>query len=384
MARKGTTRLALGALLAGGMFGGFVLFDRTGAGLEANARQSADSLATLAHADPKPLELAAVEVIKVEPSSMAERFRVSGALRPVERVVLRSKAAGTVTEVNGRAGQHVRAGDLLVRFETEELIAALAQYTSNFDGATAELVRAEQALARVDQLAQKNISSIEQLEKAHSEVAAARAKSRGLAAQIDIAKTALRNAEIKAPFDGVVASRVVDPGAAIAASTELMTVVDMSALEAEMLVSTRDVSRLRLGNTAELHIDGLDGQLVTGRVDRINPVANDGSRFVPVYIRLENPQGSLWGGMFATGTILVRESKDTLVLPATSLREDDQGEFVLKLDDGRLVRQAVTVRSSWDGGSNLELVGLRRGDVIVTSPLAEFRPGIAVIVAEAG
>ena len=177
---------------------------------------------------------------------------------------------------------------------------------------------------------------------------------------------------------------MVDPGAAIAASTELMTVVDMSALEAEMLVSTRDVSRLRLGNTAELHIDGLDGQLVTGRVDRINPVANDGSRFVPVYIRLENPQGSLWGGMFATGTILVRESKDTLVLPATSLREDDQGEFVLKLDDGRLVRQAVTVRSSWDGGSNLELVGLRRGDVIVTSPLAEFRPGIAVIVAEAG
>lgn len=384
MASKWTKRLGAGAFLIGGLYIGLLYFDVRVGTLDASARQSSGALAALASAEPKPLELAAVEVVRIQPTSMAERFRVSGEVRPVNRVVLRSKAAGTVTEVNVLAGQQVSASEVLVRFETEDLTATLAQFTSNLEGAKAELLRAEQVLARVDQLAQKNISSRDQLEKAHSDVAAARAKAQGLSAQIDIAHTALRNAQIAAPFSGVVAKRTVDPGAAVAANAELITVVDTSVLEAEMLVSTRDVTRLQPGNTAELQIDGLDGQVVTGTVDRINPVANEGSRFVPVYVRLKNPEGRLWGGMFATGSILVRERKDILVLPATSLREDEKGEFVLKLEGGKLVRQSVAVRSRWNGGSDLELSGIRSGDVVVTSPLREFRPGVAAVVAQAG
>ncbi len=315
---------------------------------------------------------------------MAERFRVSGELRPINRVVLKAKAAGTITGVNARAGQEVKAGDVLIRFETEELRSALTQHNSNLDAARAQLLFTEQTRDKTEQLVQRGFATRAALEKAHSEVLSARANVQGLSAQIDIAQTALRNAEIKAPFDGVVAKRAVEPGAAASANAELMTVIDTSVLEAEVLVSTRDITRLKIGQIAELHIDGLEGQVVSGMVDRINPVANEGSRFVPVYVHLENPEGRLWGGMFATGAILVRESKDILVLPSTALRKDEDGEFVLKLDDGKLVRQAVTVRSRWDGGRNLEVTGIRRGDVIVTSPLPEFRPGAAAVVARAG
>jgi RND family efflux transporter MFP subunit len=322
--------------------------------------------------------------MKVEPTSMAERLRVSGELQPINRVVLTAKAAGTITEVNALVGQPVRAGDVLVRFDTEELTAAVAQHTSNLDGARAELLLAEQTLAKAEKLSQRGIVSRATLEKALSEVLAARANVQGLSARIDIAQSALRNAEIKAPFDGIIANRAVEPGAAAAANAELMTIVDTSVLEAQVLVATRDITRLEIDQIAELHIDGLEGQVVTGTVDRINPVANEGSRFVPVYVRLENPEGRLWGGMFATGSILVRESRDILVLPATSLREDDQGEFVLKLDGGKLVRQAVAVASRWNGGTSVEVAGVSVGDVIVTSPLPEFRPGATVVVAQAG
>ena len=236
---------------------------------------------------------------------------------------------------------------------------------------------------KTEQLVRRGFATRAALEKAHSEVLSARANVQGLSAQIDMAQTALRNAEIKAPFDGIVAKRAVEPGAAASADAELMTVVDTSVLEAEVLVSTRDVTRLELGQAAELQIDGLEGRPVVGRIERINPAANAGSRFVPVYIRLENPGDRLWGGMFATGSILVRASRDILVLPSTALRKDEAGAFVLKLDDGKLVRQSVTVRSRWNGGSHLEVTGVRRGDVIVTSPLPDFRPGVSAVVAQA-
>ncbi|MFD2238153.1 efflux RND transporter periplasmic adaptor subunit [Aureimonas populi] len=384
MARKWTGRLVAIAVLIGGAYAGLVRFDPGGAAVEANARQASVAPVPLPDPVPRPLELAAIEVVEVAPAQMAERLRVSGELRPVNRVVLRSKAAGTVLEVKVRAGQSVEAGDVLVRFETQDLQAALAQHTSNMEGARAELLQAERTRGRVEELARRNISSAEQLDRALSDVSAARAKVQGLSAQIDIARSALANAEIRAPFDGVVSHRAVDPGAATAANADLLTLVDVSVLEAEMLVSTRDVARLRVGHTAELEIDGLEGGTVAGTVDRINPVANEGSRFVPVFVRLANPQGRLWGGMFATGSILVRQSRDALVLPATSLREDEGGAFVLKLEEGRLVRQAVAVRARWDGGARLEVEGVLAGDVVVTAPLPELRPGAAAILARAG
>ncbi|MBV5266039.1 efflux RND transporter periplasmic adaptor subunit [Pinisolibacter aquiterrae] len=384
MARKWVKGLIVGTFLIGGLSTGLVYFDRRGGTLDAiAARRVPGETSESANREIKPLELATVEVVTVKPTSMTERVRASGELKPIDRVVLRSKAAGTVTEVNARAGQRISAGEVLVRFAVEELTASLALQDSNLDGAQAELLRAEQTLDRVELLVRKSILPRDQLEKARSDATSARARVQGLSAQIDIARTALRNAKITAPFDGIVASRAVDPGTATASNAELMTVVDTSALEAEVLVSTRDISRLEAGQTAELQIDGREDGPLIGTVDRINPAANEGSRSVAVHVRLDNAERHLWGGMFATGSILVRERKDMFVLPATSLREDDRGAFVLTLHDGRLVRKAVTIRSRWRGGTEVEVGGVNAGDVVVASPLPEMKPGVAAVVAQA-
>ncbi|WP_036305684.1 efflux RND transporter periplasmic adaptor subunit [Methylopila sp. 73B] len=376
MSRTWAKSMVVGVLLISAAYVGLVHFDRPS---KANARQGPDA-APAAQTVRAPIELTDLEVIRLEPTSMKERIRVSGELRPINRVALRSKAAGTVSEVNARPGQRVAAGDVLIRFETEDLQAALVQHISNRDGAAAELLRAEQTFARVEQLAQKSYASREQLDRARGDLGTARAKAEALSAQIDMAQTALRNAEIRAPFGGVVSDRLVDPGAAPAANAELMTVVDTSVLEAQMLVATRDVPRLMVGDSAELEIDGLNGRMVAGTVDRISPVANEGSRFVPVFVRLENREGRLWGGMFATGSVLVREEANVIVVPATSLREDEQGRYVLKLEGDRLVRQAVAVRGRWNEGESLQIDGARIGDLIVASPLPQFRPGVAALL----
>jgi membrane fusion protein, multidrug efflux system len=332
-----------------------------------------------------PLELAQTEVAEVRSVSMVERLRVSGELQPVNRVVMRAKTGGKILNFAVREGERVRSGDVILRFETDDLQSTLLQRESDRDAAEAELVLATQALSRFKQLDAKNVTSKEQLEKAKRDAAANASKVQSLSAQVDIARVALRDAEVTAPFDGVVASRAVEADSYVSADAELLTIVNTSILEAKVLVSTRDISRVAAGQSTELAIDGRDGEAIRGEVARINPVADSGTRFVPVYLRLANDDGRLWGGMFATGSIRVREKADALVLPAISLRKDETGDYVLKLHNGHLRRQSVTVGQAWNGGSMIEIAdGLKDGDTIVTAPLSELRPDIAVTLDKAG
>ncbi len=385
MALKWTMRLTQAGLLLGGVYVAVVLIDPARGTIDANERVKEVVQAVAAGQIDKPLELASSEIADIRPTSMAERLRVSGDLEPINRAVLHAKDGGRIVEVRAVAGQAVKAGDVLVRFETNDLRSILGQREGDRDIAMAEMLLAMQSLNRIEQLAVKNIASQEQLDKARSEVAATTARLKSLSAQADIARTGLRDAEILAPFDGVISKRAIDPGSRVAAGAELFTLVDTSVLEAKVLVSTRDVPRIAIGQRAELHIDGLDGQTVFGRVDRIGPIADHGTRFIPVYIRLSDNDARLRGGMFATGSILVRQNEDAIVIPAISLRRDETGDYVLKLKRGRLVRQPVTVGSGWGGKDSVEISrGLAYGDTIVTVPLPRLKPDVAVAIPKAG
>ncbi|MBO0126749.1 efflux RND transporter periplasmic adaptor subunit [Agrobacterium sp. OT33] len=332
-----------------------------------------------------PFELAASETARIAARRMAEKLSISGELQPVSRVAIRAREAGKILDMNVRDGQAVKAGDVLVRFETDDLQSALLQRQSDRDAAEAELTLAMQALTRTEQLAAKNIASAEQLDKAKSDVVVKTARVQSLSAQADIARLALRNAEIRAPFSGTVTRRLAEAGARIGADGELLTLVDTSVLEAKVLVATRDIPRVALGQTAELEIDGISGQTVPSTVERISPVAEDGTRFVAVYLRLVNHDGRLWGGMFASGSILVREKKDALVVPAIALRKDETGYHVLKVLDGHLRRQTVALGSRWNDGSLIEVAaGLKDGETILTAPLPELQPDMAVTIDRAG
>ncbi|CAN7146354.1 efflux RND transporter periplasmic adaptor subunit [Agrobacterium tumefaciens] len=332
-----------------------------------------------------PFELTAAETAKIGTRQMVEKLSISGELQPVSRIVIRAREAGKILEMNIRDGQAVRAGDVLVRFETDDLQAALLQRQSDRDAAEAELTLAMLALTRTEQLATKNITSAEQLDKAKSDVVVKTARVQSLSAQMDIARLALSNAEIRAPFSGTVTRRLAEAGARVSADGELLTLVDTSVLEAKVLVATRDIPRVTVGQTAELEIDGLVGQTVKSTVERISPVAEDGTRFVTVYLRLVNGDGRLWGGMFASGSILVREKNDALVVPAIALRKDETGYHVLKVTDGHLRRQTVALGSRWHGGSLIEIAtGLKDGETILTAPLPELQPDMAVTIDKAG
>jgi RND family efflux transporter, MFP subunit len=322
------------------------------------------------------------ETTTIAPETLRETVKVTGTLVPGHQADVASQASGRVMAVMVRPGDAVNEGDVLAQIDRAPLELQLNQQRATADATRAQLVSSRQQLERTEELARQGLASPSALEQARSSTEALEANLAALDSAVASAELALANATVKAPLTGIVASRSVDPGQTVQAGTPLFNIVNLEQMEFEAAASVNSSARVAAGQSVTVSVTGLDGREFTGEVSRVNPVAVSGTRTVPIYIALDNPEGALRGGMFATGYIVVSEQNDALAVPASALREDAEGRFVLKLVDDTLVRQAVEPAREWNRGRMVEVTGIANGDVIVSAPLPDLDAGDAYTLVE--
>jgi membrane fusion protein, multidrug efflux system len=188
-----------------------------------------------------------------------------------------------------------------------------------------------------------------------------------------------------------VSQRLVQPGERVSVDARLLEIVDLSRLELEAAVAPEDVLSLRVGQAAQVQIDGL-AAAVPARVARINPSAQSGTRSVTAYLRLEPDAATASGlrqGLFARGTIRLQQ-RQTLVVPTSSLRLDQALPYVLVVEGGAAVARTVTTGGRGevliDGRSEsaVELTGgVAEGALVLRGTVGNLRSGTRVAVAVA-
>ncbi|MEQ8166294.1 MAG: efflux RND transporter periplasmic adaptor subunit, partial [Alphaproteobacteria bacterium] len=138
---------------------------------------------------------------------------------------------------------------------------------------------------------------------------------------------------------------------------------------------------IAVGQTASVEVQGLDGLVFEAAVERINPVAEEGTRSVVVHLGLDNVDARLRGGMFATGRIVTEVSGDTIAVPRDAVLDGDGERYVLAVVDGEIIRRVVSVEKVWDRLGLVEIAdGVAAGDVIVALPLSGLEAGQSVVV----
>jgi RND family efflux transporter MFP subunit len=326
-----------------------------------------------------PTILSSVEISRVAPQDLQAVVKLTGGLVPETQTTLGAQVAGTISAVTVKAGQRVTKGEVLVRFDTRDLAARLEQQKAAAQAAEAQVELTRATLQRTRALAKTGAQSDAALDTAKANADAAAANLAALRAQVTSAETSLDEATIVAPFTGTVSERLVDPGQAVGLNTKLLSLVDLDTMVVQAAVPTSASGRIKIGQTADIAIDGIEGRTFRAKVDRINPVAISGSRSIMVYLTLPNPDHLLRGGMFASGHIVTIDDPRGLAVPPSALRIDQQGTFVLKVVDGKLVRQPVTRDREWNGGQLVSLKsGIGAGDVVVSAPLPELQAGMSV------
>jgi RND family efflux transporter MFP subunit len=198
----------------------------------------------------------------------------------------------------------------------------------------------------------------------------AQANYNAAAAQAAISQRALADAQIRAPFAGIVAKRMVNVGEKVTPDAAVMQVVDLARMELEAPVPVSDIPSVKPGQEIAFTVDGFAERQFKGKVERINPAAEAGSRSISIFVTLPNPDGALKGGMFANGTLAAVGRTAVNAVPIGALVTEGGQSFVFAVKDGKAERKPIT-----PGTKSVEL-----GLVEVRDGLA---PGAQVIAVKA-
>jgi multidrug efflux system membrane fusion protein len=342
------------------------------------------AVATAAKPGERPIELIAAELHTIKPRGLVDVVRFTGTTQPIDQTIVKARVAGRLAEVLVREGDRVAKGQVLARFETNELQSRVNERQSALDAARADARWTARDLGDKETLAKRNIVSQSALDAAR---AAAENKASMVSvaeAQLEIAQRSLGDAEVRAPFDGVVGERIANQGESLPIDGKILALLDTSHVEVAAQMPAADVVRLKVGLAAGVTLEGFGEREFRGQITRISPTAQAGSRSIPVYVEISDRHDALRGGLFATGTVNVAEKAHALAVPAAAMRKDDDGAYVLAIENGVLVRKPVGAVRTWSRGELVEVKGLESGMMIVSAPLPGLKAGqpVKIITAQ--
>lgn len=391
-----------------------------------------------ARAVTRPRAEVLVGVITPTRRDLELRFGATADILATQQAAIFSKVSGYIKRIHVERGDFVRAGQLLVEIDDQELQAQLEQARAglltgqasfqmakstlqgnlaNLENQRANLVKARAVAAndgrqseRMKALFEKGLVSATEWENARTTAEASRAQVQSAEAQLrlaetqiltsesqvrlseaqvgtyqatlSLAQTNLANTRLVAPFAGYISQRNLDPGAAVSAqsagtsttSLGILVLQDIHSVKVQVEVPERQIARVVAGVPVRLAVDPYAGEVFKGVVARTVHALDPRSRTMGVEVVIPNPDGRLKPGMFARVDILVDRRPGALAIPVEAVRLGEGRPSVVTVRGGSV--EVAPVELGVADGNWVEVVkGLGEGDQVVTQGKDLVKPG---------
>ena len=267
----------------------------------------------------------------------------NGTLQPTRSINIGSELSGTVLKVNVDVNDHVKKGQVMVELDTAKLgnqilrsQATIASATGKTAQTAATLAEARATLARLEEVARLSggrVPSLTELDQARATLSRALADEASASAAVRDAEAALATdqinlskASIRAPSDGIVLTRAVDPGNAVAATLQAVTLFtlaeDLGRLRLWVYVDEADVGAVKVGQSATFTVSAFVARQFPATITRVGfgSTITDNVVTYLTYLDVDNADLSLRPGMTATATIIATQRKNVLLVPNSALR----------------------------------------------------------------
>jgi membrane fusion protein, multidrug efflux system len=323
--------------------------------------------------------VSATEVVEAASRDLQSGTSFTGELQPAEIVEVVARFDGDLEKVLVREGQSVRLGQSLAVYRPRDVKDASQAADAEYQAAQAGLAAAENAERRAKRLLEAGAASSSDLEAAETQRSAAEAGLRAAEARRNRASDDEERLEVPSPIDGAVSNVLVHSGDRTAIGDRLFTVVDTRTLELSATVPSEALARVRPGTPIRFHLDSFPGETFEGKVDRVNPTTEPGTRQVRIYMRLPNPEGRLVGGLFASGRVVDQTRTQATSAPVAALRQEGTEQVVYAVKDGIARRIPVRTGLVDEAAGVVELIGdVSPGDALLTGVLPGLRDGVPI------
>lgn len=344
-----------------------------------NEQQLALAAATAAK-EQRAVELAPTDVVRAETREVLQGLPISGALRAVNSAVIKARVPGELRELTVREGDFVRAGQVIARIDASEYQSRVQQASEQAASAKAQVEVVQRQYDNNKALVAQGFISKTALDASQANLDAAQSTYKAALAGADVARKSVVDTVLKSPISGQVSQRLAQPGERVGIDARIVEIVDLRELELEATLGAAESVNVRVGQTAELQIEGI-GQPITARVVRINPSAQAGSRSVLAYLSLTTPTGTpaLRQGLFVRGSLGTARAS-TLALPVSAVRTDKPAPYVQAIENGLVVHKPVTLGQRGSVGAEpvVGIEGLANSALVIRGNIGFLREGTSV------
>lgn len=340
----------------------------------------------------------------VKKKELVAKVEGTGEIKPRKNVEISADISGKIVKIAIKEGDRVKKGQFLLQIDPEGYKADLESARASLEATRAELIQAEanykmkkEAFERARELFSKGVISKEEYSQAEANYKSALSALKALKYRIKQNQAAVKSAEerlkktvITSPVDGVVTSLNVEEGeVAIIGTmnnpgTVLLTVADLSVMEAEVWVDETDIVRVKPGEKAVVTVDALPDMKFMGVVTEVGNspqsssavTSTEQAKEYKVVVLLKGDVSQLKPGLTATAEIEVARKKDVLTVPISSIvvrkrkGKEMEGVFVVKNGTAHF----VPIKKGIMGEMEIEIrEGLKEGDEVIVGPFKTLR-----------
>lgn len=314
-------------------------------------------------------------VAVVDNTTLAVGPQLSGTLVAERTAQIRAEVPGAIVQVYHDPGAMVTKGTSLAKIDDRAIMDSYLSARSGMNAATNAAEVAARELDRAQKLFAAGAISDRDVENARRADLSARSFLDDAKARLSQAEKQRDAANVLAPYDGVVADRMVNPGDIVAPGTPLFSLVDPSTMRLEAAVPAGELSMIRLGAKVTFTVTGYPGRTFEGRISSINPQADPQTRQVRLFVRIPNAGQRLVAGLFAEGRV-ASEERTALTVPASALDLRGLTPEVVRLKNGVVERVSVTIGARDEATERVEvLTGLAAGDTVLVGAALSISPG---------
>jgi len=305
---------------------------------------------------------------------------ISGTLQPEDQATVRAELGGSVMQTVAEQGERVRQGQMLARIDDSSIRDQVLSAKSAVTTAKSSVDIAERQVTRADALLKAGAIAERDAELAHNQLTGAQGQLADANARLTNAQKQLDKTSVTAPFAGIVSARQVNAGDVVSPGTALYTIVNPATMRLEASVPADQLADVRLGAPVDFTVNGYPSRRFTGRVTRINPVADPATRQVRIIVSLPNQGGALVGGLFADGHVS-SESRTAPVVPVSAVDERGVAPFVMRIKGGVVQKAEVQLGIRDASTETVEIrSGITPGDTILLGAARGISAGTPVKV----
>jgi len=311
-----------------------------------------------------------VRAFKVKATDFQDILPVMGTVKGKTEIELKFEINGVIQKIYFREGEKIKKGDLIASLGPKDAQLRVAYVTNKFYAAQAAYNSIQKKLEVHKKLYEAGAIIKSKLEEVSLECESARFQVETTKSEMELVENELNKTHMYAATDGVMGPREGEEGEFVTPQDKLGALFEISEVFVEVGVVERDINKIKLGQKAKVYVDAHPNVAFEGKIDSIFPVVEGKSRTLTAKIKVPNPEGLLFPGMFARAEILIVELQNALIIPATCLISGGKGITLVPVIPQESIEKS-------EEGTQIGVVQLRRVNLgYLTSDYAQITQGL--------